>query len=341
VDTKVLSADALGIAAAAEIIRAGGLVAFPTETVYGLGADALSAEAVARVFAAKGRPRFDPIIVHVAAPEEAEGLWAAVPPLARELMTRFWPGSLTLVLPKTPRVPEVVTAGLPTVAVRMPAHEVALELIRVSGRPIAAPSANRFGRLSPTHHEAVLAQLGGAIDAVLACGLTPVGVESTVLSLVDDPPRVLRPGGTPLEALREVIPNLRVNPPHGPSASPGTLPRHYLPTTPLYLLEPGPPEDGEGIDRMRCGFLAFRDGWHGFGRVEVLSPREDLVEAAAHFFSALRALDEAGLAAIVAEPVPEEGLGVAIMDRLRRAASGRARLSERHVWPMRKEGGCP
>ncbi len=332
-ETKVLAPDEAGIAAAADVIRRRGTVAFPTETVYGLGADALSAKAVARVFAAKERPRFDPVIVHVADPGEVRRLWTKVPPLARDLMDRFWPGPLTLILRRTRRVPGIVTAGLPTVAVRMPDHEVALALIRAAGRPIAAPSANRFGRLSPTHHDAVLAQLGGVVDAVIAGGPTSVGIESTVVSLLEDPPVVLRPGGTPLEALRELVPDLRMEPPHGPSASPGTLPHHYVPATPLFLLERGPAPQGlEPLDRLTCGFLAFREEWSGFGRVEVLSPAGDLVEAAARFFAALHALDGAGLAAIVAEPVPEEGLGVAIMDRLRRASSGRAHLGEEQVW---------
>ena len=194
-ETQVLGCGQAELARAAEVIRAGGLVAFPTETVYGLGADALSAEAVARIFEAKERPRFDPIIVHVASPEEAEGLWREVPATARKLMEGFWPGPLTLVLPKSRAVPEIVTAGLPTLAVRMPDHPVALGLIRAAGRPIAAPSANRFGRPSPTHHEHVLDSLEGQIEAVLACGPTQVGIESTVISLVESPPRVLRPGG--------------------------------------------------------------------------------------------------------------------------------------------------
>ncbi len=332
---RVLSPDAKGIKEAAEIIRAEGLVAFPTETVYGLGANALSALAVAKIFAAKGRPQFDPVIVHVADPQDAEKLWLEVPKLARRLIEKFWPGPLTLVLPKREVVPDIVTAGLPTVAVRMPSHPVAVELIRAAGVPIAAPSANRFGRLSPTHHEAVLEQLGEAIDAVIAAGPTPVGIESTVVSLAEDPPRVLRPGGTPIEALREHIPNLRVEPIVGPSASPGTLPRHYRPATPLFLLAPGQPRGGEPFERGRCGFLAFQRPWEGFAQVEVLSERGDLVEAAARFFAALRKLDRANLLAIVAEPVPEVGLGVAIMDRLRRASSGLAHLDETRVWITR------
>jgi len=331
----VLPSDAEGIERAAEIIRAGGLVAFPTETVYGLGANALSALAVAKIFQAKSRPHFDPIIVHVADPQEAERLWLEVPNLARRLIEKFWPGPLTLVLPKREIVPDIVTAGLPTVAVRMPSHPIALALIRKAGVPIAAPSANRFGKLSPTHHEAVLEQLGQAIEAIIAGGPTPVGIESTVISLAEDPPRVLRPGGTPVEALRELIPTLRVEPPHGPSASPGTLPKHYRPSTPLFLLEHGQPEGGEPLDRSRCGFLAFQRAWEGFAQVEILSEEGDLVEAAARFFSLLRRLDKMGLLAIVAEPVPEVGLGLAIMDRLRRASSGRARLDETRVWITR------
>lgn len=332
---RVLFPDAQGIKQAAALVRAGRLVAFPTETVYGLGTHALFAEAVARIFAAKGRPYFDPIIVHVADPKEAKQLWAEVPALAMKLMERFWPGPLTLVLPKREIVPDIVTAGLPTVGVRMPSHPVALALIREAGVPIAAPSANRFGRLSPTHHEAVLEQLGGEIDAVIAGGPTTVGIESTVISLAEDPPRLLRPGGTPIEALRELLPNLQIEPPSGPSASPGTLPRHYRPSTPLFLLESGAPAGGEALARRRCGFLAFQRAWEGFALVEVLSEKGDLVEAAARFFALLRKLDGADLLAIVAEPVPEVGLGVAIMDRLRRASSGRARLDETCVWIVR------
>ncbi|HOD73279.1 MAG: L-threonylcarbamoyladenylate synthase [Candidatus Bipolaricaulis anaerobius] len=335
-ETQLLAPDEEGIVAAAAVIRRQGIVAFPTETVYGLGADAMVARAVARVFAAKERPRFDPVIVHVASPEDVGTLWTEVPPLARRLMETFWPGPLTLVLPRRRRVPAIVTAGLPTVAVRMPDHPVALALIRAAGRPIAAPSANRFGRLSPTHHDDVLSQLAGQVDAVIAGGPTPVGIESTVVSLAEEVPVVLRPGGTPLEALREVIPELRTAPPLGPSASPGTLPRHYLPATPLFLLDHGPvPERSEQVDRLACGFLAFREEWSGFGRVEVLSPGGDLVEAGARFFSTLHRLDRAGLAAIIAEPIREEGLGVAMMDRLRRAAAGRAYLGEGQVWMAR------
>lgn len=338
-ETKVLEPTSEGLRIAGGIIRDGGLVAFPTETVYGLGANALDAQAVARIFEAKGRPRFDPVIVHVASLEEAEALWSEVPPLARRLMERFWPGPLTIVLPKRDVVPDIVTAGLPTVAIRMPDHEVALGLIRAAERPIAAPSANRFGKTSPTHQEHVLEELGGRIEAVLACGPTPVGIESTVISLVEDPPRVLRPGGTPLELLREVVGELRADPPRlnrGPAPSPGTMRRHYMPRTPLFLLEAGlPGDDWEELPRERCGYLGFRGAKRGFRFGEVLSARGDLREAAARFFASLHRLDSLGLSAIVAEPVPEEGLGVAIMDRLKRAAQGAARLNQNSVWIKR------
>ncbi len=334
--TLVLDPDAKGIGQAAEQIGRGGLVAFPTETVYGLGANALSASAVARVFEVKGRPRFDPTIVHVARPESVDTLWKTLPPLAVKLMDRFWPGPLTLVLPKHKTVPDIVTAGLPTVAVRMPSHPVALQLIEASGCPIAAPSANRFGRSSPTHHEHVLSDLDGLVDIVLAAGPSAVGIESTVLSLAENPPRLLRPGGTSLEVLREIVPEFRVDSPLGPSSSPGTLAKHYLPRTPLFLLEEGAPSGrGEYISRRRCGMLAFTERWQAFGRVEVLSETGDLREAAAHFFASLRVLDAAELSAIVAEPIPEEGLGLAIADRLRRASSGRARLAGDRVWMIR------
>ena len=338
-ETRVLEPTAEGLRVAGGIVREGGLVAFPTETVYGLGANALSAEAVARIFEAKGRPRFDPVIVHVASPEEAEELWSEIPPRARALMERFWPGPLTIVLPKRDLVPDIVTAGLPTVAIRMPDHPIALGLIRAAERPIAAPSANRFGKTSPTHHEHVLEELGGRIEAVIAAGPTPVGIESTVISLVEDPPRVLRPGGTPLELLREVLGDLRADPPvirGGPAPSPGTMRRHYMPRTPLFLLEPGLPGDGwEKLPRERCGYLGFTATKRGFRYGEALSERGDLREAAARFFAALRKLDSMDLSAIVAEPVPEEGLGIAIMDRLKRASQGVARLNAHAVWIKR------
>jgi L-threonylcarbamoyladenylate synthase len=310
------------ISRAAAAIRAGRLVGMPTETVYGLAANALDAAAVLAVFAAKGRPTFDPLIVHVA---DAEQAWtvAEPSPRARLLAKRCWPGPLTLVLPKKPCIPDVVTSGLDTVAVRCPDHPLALALIRASGVPLAAPSANRFGRLSPTTAADVRDQLGAAVAVVLDGGACRVGVESTVL--VPDPtPLILRPGGTTREALAAILgevvavadPASRAA--HLPRSSPGLLPSHYAPRLPLRLKQPGEPWPNDP-------FLAFLS-WRGEGlpaaasRVEILSRAGDLAEAATALFTALRRLDASGATAIVAEPVPDRGLGLAINDRLRRAA---------------------
>lgn len=316
------------IARAADILRAGGLVAFPTETVYGLGASAFDERAVARVFEVKARPRFDPLIVHLA---ETDWVWrvaAEFPYRARMLAERFWPGPLTLVLPKKPAVPDLVTAGLPTVAVRVPDHPVAQKLLRAADLPIAAPSANPFGRISPTTSEHVREQLGDAIDLILDGGPCRVGVESTVLQLTGDIPVLLRPGGTTLEDLEAMIGPVSVAASaeggfeHGAQASPGTLPQHYAPRTPLLLRPHEPAGAGRPARGLRVGLLAFQGCAEPqeFARVEVLSPEGNLCEAAAKFFAALRRLDAAGLDLIVAELLPESGLGRALNDRLRRAA---------------------
>lgn len=301
---------------AARVIRAGGLVAFPTETVYGLGANALDPSAAARIFEAKRRPSFDPLIVHVADREMLLGVVREVPPQAERLIERFWPGPLTLVLPKGPALPRIVTSGLPTVAVRMPAHPVALELIREAGTPIAAPSANPFGYLSPTRAEHVERMLGEAVDLILDGGPTRYGVESTILLLAEKPV-VLRHGAIPLEELEGVLGKveLRVGESTRPLV-PGQLPQHYAPRTPIQVARP---EDVPRELRKQSGYLAFRDVPKGFKVVKVLSPTGNLREAAAHLFEALHQLDRLGLPRIYAEPVPEEGLGRAIMDRLRRA----------------------
>ncbi|MER3414594.1 MAG: threonylcarbamoyl-AMP synthase [Gemmataceae bacterium] len=310
-----------GLEQAAETLRRGGLVAFPTETVYGLGACVWDERAIARIFEVKGRPRFDPLIVHVSNEAMRQACVAEWPERAQQLADRFWPGPLTLVVVKSAQVPDLVTAGLPTVALRMPAHPLALALIEKTGAPIAAPSANRFGRPSPTCAEHVVRQLGGDIDLILDGGPCTVGVESTVLSLVDTPPAVLRPGGVPLEALEQILGPVQKSwtaaEPSGLPKSPGQLPRHYAPRTPLQIVT-----DPHPIPGRRTGLLAFtmpRDT-EGFAHVEVLSARGDLREAAARLFAALHRLDEADLDIILAQPVPEMGLGVAIMDRLRRAA---------------------
>jgi L-threonylcarbamoyladenylate synthase len=305
---------------AAALIRGGEVVAFPTETVYGLGADATNAVAVAKLFEIKARPSFDPLIVHLAAKEDLPAVAASVPESARFLVERFWPGPLTLVLPKTARVPDIVTAGLPSVAVRVPDHPVALELLRASGRPIAAPSANRFGRVSPTTAEHVAEQLGDSLPLILDGGPCRVGIESTVISFLTTPPRLLRPGGIALEALREVVGTVDIDRGGDERLAPGRSLRHYAPRTPLRLV--GSVREIAAADRAGAALLAVAplDGAAGFAHVEILAPDGDLHRAAANLFAALRRLDGGGYARIYAVSIPERGLGLAIMDRLKRAA---------------------
>lgn len=313
---RILVANEEAVREAARLLREGKLVAFPTETVYGLGACALDPKAVARIFEVKERPFFDPLIVHVADLSMARELCDFSDPRALRLVERFWPGPLTLVLPKKPVVPDIVTAGLPTVAVRMPAHPVALRLIREAGIPVAAPSANRFGRLSPTLAVHVARQLGDRIELILDGGKCPVGVESTVLGLADNP-TLLRPGGIPLEEIEKVIGKVEEVPFSEVPRSPGQLPSHYAPSVPLRIVsqEILPPPG------LRVGLLAFSSVKYPerFVHIEVLSPSGDLREAAANLFACLHRLEEKGIDLIFAEPVPEVGLGRAIMDRLRKA----------------------
>ncbi|HDZ91979.1 MAG: threonylcarbamoyl-AMP synthase [Deltaproteobacteria bacterium] len=306
----------------AGIIREGGLVAFPTETVYGLGADAFNPRAVARTFQVKERPLFDPLIVHVAEMGDLDALAHGLSHLASRLIEAFWPGPLTLVLPKRDTVPHIVTAGLETVAVRMPAHQVALQLIRLSQRPITGPSANLFGRISPTTARHVHDQLGDRIEGILDGGPCRVGIESTIISLADPAqPEILRAGGVSVEEIRDVIGPVRI--PHGrggPVQAPGMLLNHYSPGTPLRILEGHQKAPSGGC---RAGLLAFKSPGNsqGYEAVEVLSREGDLQEAAANLFAALHRLDGAGLDLILAEPVPRRGLGLAIMDRLERASA--------------------
>jgi len=324
---RIAAPDAAGIAHAADILRGGGLVGMPTETVYGLAADATNPVAVAEVFDAKARPSFDPLIVHAADAESAFALARAVPRLARDLAAAFWPGPLTIVLAKTPRLGDLVTSGLPTVALRVPGHEVARRLIRAAGVPVAAPSANRFGRVSPTTAQHVIEEMGEAVDLVLDGGPCVTGLESTVVALRHERVHVLRPGGTTVEALGEVVGVDRIDahPTRGSSAqdpqrpvSPGMLEKHYAPNTPLRLVE-----DAGGLTAdPHAGLLILQTPPHaaGWAAIEVLSERGDLRQAAANLFAALRRLDEAGVRRIEAVAVPEQGLGRAINDRLRRAA---------------------
>lgn len=316
--TKLLAADAAGIAEAAELLRAGGLVALPTETVYGLAADATSGTAVAGIYAAKERPSFNPLISHLPdlASARRQGLFDAN---ALALAQSFWPGPLTLVVPASPgcTVSDLARAGLATVALRVPAHPVAHAVLAAAGRPIAAPSANRSGRISATSAEDALGDLGGRIDAVLDAGPTEVGVESTIVACLDGAPRLLRPGGVPRSAIEHVIGRPLViagDAGHAP-ISPGMLASHYAPAA-----------------RVRLDAEAPRPGeaWLGFGPDQRahpdalnLSPTGDLREAASHLFGYLRRLDTLGPVTIAVARIPEQGLGEAINDRLRRAAAPR------------------
>lgn len=308
---------------AADIIRRGGLVGMPTETVYGLAAHALDPHAVARIFEAKERPAFDPLIVHIPDVSWMPRIAAEFPELAQRLAARFWPGPLTMLLPKTAAVPDLVTSGLPDVAVRIPDHPMALKLMRMSDCPVAAPSANLFGRISPTTALHVADQLAGRVDYILDGGPSGVGVESTVVRL-SPRPGLLRPGGVSLEDLVQIAGAMEIvastdHPGEVAQSAPGMLPQHYAPRTPLIL----DPSTGQTL-RGRWGVLCFQrvpDG-REFSAQEVLSPDGSLPEAAANFFAALRRLDELALDGIVAESFPEAGLGRALNDRLRRAASG-------------------
>ena len=304
---------------AARLIREGELVAFPTETVYGLGGDATNERAVAKIFEAKGRPRFNPLISHVFDAGEARRLvrWNET---AEKLAARFWPGPLTLVLPRAERSPIALlaTAGLDTAAIRVPAHPLAQALIRAAGRPIAAPSANRSGAVSPTRAEHVAESLGNRVKLILDGGPCEVGLESTVLDLTGSTPTLLRPGGATREAIEAVIGAVALSDalPSGDAArkSPGQLESHYAPSRPV---------------RLNARTVAADEGLLAFGsnppagarRTLNLSPAADLTEAAAHLFAMLRSLDGMDVSRIAVMPIPEAGLGLAINDRLRRAAA--------------------
>lgn len=309
---------------AAQRLKEGQLVAFATETVYGLGANALDPLAVAKVFAAKQRPHFDPLIVHLANPEDVQKYVVTAPDSAQKLIGKFWPGPLTLVLPKQENIPDLVTSGLPNVAIRVPEHAQARALIAAARVPIAAPSANTFGSVSPTTAQHVLDGLSGRIDAVLEGGACTIGLESTVIAcLPNDPPTLLRPGGLPIELIEQTIgPVRRLNPhehqDNTPQAGPGMLSRHYAPCKPIDIVA----EFAPFMDDPRVGLLAFGELQREHqGVVENVSPAGSLVEAAANFFASLRRLEVANIDKIVARNFPEEGLGIALNDRLRRAAS--------------------
>jgi len=321
--TRVAVAAPPAIANAAACLAAGGLVAFPTETVYGLGADATNGSAVARLYAAKGRPSFNPLIAHISDLAAAKRL-AVFDAAAERLATRFWPGPLTLVLKKRAGCPvsDLATAGLDSIAVRVPSHDVARGILAKLGRPVVAPSANRSGHVSPTTAQHVVDDLGGRIDLIVDGGPTPVGVESTIVALLDGRPLLLRPGGLPREDIvRALGADLEDVPTHGIDPeiliAPGMMTSHYAPRAKLRL----------NADRVEPGeaLLAFGPalprGAEQAKSVLNLSPAADLVEAAANLFSDLRTLDQAGVTAIAVMRVPMTGLGEAINDRLARAAA--------------------
>jgi L-threonylcarbamoyladenylate synthase len=324
--TRVMTADAAALAAASRCLAAGGLVAFPTETVYGLGADATDGEAVARLYMAKGRPSFNPLIAHVADVTAAREL-ARFDAHAQRLAA-LWPGPLTLVLPRTPDCPvaELATAGLDTIAVRVPANPVARAILTAFGRPVVAPSANRSGHVSPTTAAHVLADLGGRIDLLIDGGATPVGIESSIVACLGNP-MLLRPGGLPRAAIERMLGQPLIDGPRVAAAdadedaplAPGMLASHYAPQARLRLdardVAPGEAllAFGPNLPPGAARALAMRN----------LSPAGDLVEAAANLFSHLRALDAAGPDTIAVMPVPHDGLGEAINDRLERAAAPR------------------
>lgn len=312
-DLTILPADAPAIDQAAGVLRAGGLVAFPTETVYGLGADAANGRAVARIFEAKGRPRFNPLIVHVASAGEAER-HAVFNASARKLAAAFWPGALTLVLPRRDdcKLSDLVSAGLETVALRVPAHPVAAKLIAQSGLAIAAPSANPSGRITATTAAHVVEGLGDKVDLILDGGATPLGLESTVIGFNHGEPVLLRAGSIEREAIEAVAGPLRY-PSDAKVQSPGQLASHYAPRASLRL----------NASEARTGETLLGFGPDAPREARNLSHTGDLREAAANLFAMLHALDASGARAIAVMPIPDEGLGEAINDRLRRAAAPR------------------
>ncbi len=327
------------IRAAADVIKEGGLVAFPTETVYGLGANALNADAVLALFKAKKRPLDNPPIVHVENASDVFKLTERVPAKAEKLMKQFWPGPLTLVFERSNLVPDVTTAGLETIAVRMPKNKIALALIKESGYPIAAPSANLAGKPSPTSAKHVFDDLNGRIDVIIDGGETKIGVESTVLDISADPPTLLRPGGTSLEVLRKVLGEVKLHPfitaeavlPPEKARSPGMLYKHYAPKAEVILVEGVVPAIMAKIKELtnacwmqnkRVGVLATDDtAWaYEADVVKSLGSRRNLDAMAANLFRLLREFDEDKVDVIISEGVPTEGLGLAVMNRLRKAS---------------------
>lgn len=324
---------------ASNVIRSGGVVAFPTETVYGLGADSLNSEAVMKVFKAKNRPADDPLIVHVAKKEDVYRLARNVPKTAERLMSQFWPGPLTLVLKRSKIVPDITVAGLDTVGVRMPSNEVALALIRESMTPISAPSANLFGKPSPTTAEHVINDLAGRIDVILDAGPTKIGVESTVIDMTTLIPRILRPGGTPYEKLKSVLGDVELHPIVVANRkvrvvrarSPGMKHRHYAPDAEMVVVEGELDKVVRVVQELialhtaegrKVGVLTTDESQSKYNAdiVKSLGSRNDMTTIAKNLFRLLREFDKEKVDIIIAEGITPKGIGLAVMNRLRRAA---------------------
>jgi L-threonylcarbamoyladenylate synthase len=317
----IIEATHENIEIAAEAIKSGEIVAFPTETVYGLGADGLNPTAVAKIFEAKKRPSFNPLILHIASINQLHDLVNINNEKVERLVEAFWPGPLTLVLPKKDNIPEIVTAGNLTAAIRMPKHPVALKLIESSGVPIAAPSANTFGFLSPTSAMHVEKQLGDKIGLILDGGKSDIGLESTIVEVFEDKIYLLRPGGIAIEQLEAVCDKVEIKQAdqNNPNA-PGQLLKHYAPKVPIRFLGEVNQID---VQNKKLAGLFFKEDQtpFKFERIKILSPNGDLREAAANLFHHLHELESMGLDMIIAEPLEESGLGIAIMDRLRKATN--------------------
>jgi L-threonylcarbamoyladenylate synthase len=325
-NTKVIQADKRDVGEireAAEALREGGLVAFPTETVYGLGANALDPEAVAKIFKAKGRPQDNPLIVHIADKNDLKRLVKKIPEKATALTDAFWPGPLTLILKKSDIIPEVITGGLDTVAIRMPDNDIALALIKDSKVPIAAPSANLSGRPSPTSAKHVADDLSGRIAYIVDGGRTRIGVESTVLDLTVEPPTLLRPGGITTKEIEDVVGKIAVRPAkRGAVRSPGMKYRHYSPKARVVLAKKGEIQnlaDKYMGESLKVGIMATDNGKYGADIVR--SVGEDYDEIANNLFETFREFDRDNVDIIIAQGVKEEGLGLAIMNRLKKASS--------------------
>lgn len=335
---------------AANMLLKGGLVAFPTETVYGLGANAFDREAIDLIFAAKQRPSSDPIIVHIASKDQLHDVAIRIPDLAKEIANQFWPGPLTIILKRNPKIPENVAAGLSTVAVRFPLHQVPLELIREAQVPIAAPSANLFMHSSPTTADHVIDDLFNHVDMIIDGGPCSIGLESTVIDLVNTPPVLLRPGGIPLEALREVIPNIILKPEYlqlnsqlSLSKSPGMLLKHYAPKAKLLLFSGS---NNNVLIRMRnvaldlisqgveVGIMATDEDIDALSDLSVhiigLGPRAELSKIGRNLFAAMRDLDKKHVDIILVGEINRKGLGLAIWDRLIRASEGNVIDTSKH-----------